>query len=96
MLFITIRPFILSLVFAKLVLLDQIARDEQFESIVYRSAAYIDRFIDKISIQLLSLEMVSAGVNLFEYGVSFYGFPLAFLLQIGGKDIVYLFVCLFV
>ena len=50
MLFITIGPLILCLIFAELVFFDQVAGNEQFQGIVYRRAAYIDRFIDQVRV----------------------------------------------
>ena len=89
MLFITIAFFVLCQVFAKLMFLDKIAGNEQFQGIINGGAADIEAFFPDVAVQRLRLKMVVAAVYLFQNMEAFVGFAKVFVFQIGGKDVLH-------
>lgn len=69
-----IGPFVLSQVFAKLVLGDKIAADEEFQGIVYCGTADSVVLVFHMYIQGFGIKVIIASVNLLENGISFGGF----------------------
>ncbi len=80
MLFITVAFFVLCQVLAKLVLLNQVAGNEQFKGIIYGSPADVEAFPQDIAIQRFGFKMVGARIDFLQDDKPFVGFTKVFLL----------------
>lgn len=80
MLFITVAFFVLCQVFTKLVLLYQVARNEEFQCVVNGGAAYVILFLKQVFVKNFRFKVVIAEVNFLQYYKAFRGFAQVFLL----------------
>ena len=91
MLFITVAFFVLRQVFAKLVFLNKIAANEQFEGVINGGAANVEIFFPDVAIQCLGLKMVVPAVNFLQDMEALVGFAKILLLEVSREDVLYLF-----
>ena len=90
MLFITVAFFVLGQVFTKLVLLNQIAANQQLKGIIYSGPADVEFLFQYIIIKGFGLKMVVAAVYLFKYMKALVGFAKVLLLKVSRENVFYL------
>jgi len=84
-----IRFLVMRLVLPKLVFADQCAIKQQFNGIVQGGAAHAIVLVFHFEVEMLNVKMVLAIVNFLKDGVAFGRFPVAFVLQIHRKNVLY-------
>ena len=89
MLFITVAFFVLRKVFPKLVFLNQIAANQQFQGVINRGPANVETFFPYVGVKGFSLKMVVAAVYFFQYMEALVGFAKVFLLKVGREDVLH-------
>lgn len=84
-----VRSFKLRQVFAKLVLSDQIASQEEFDGVVKCGARDAVVVVLHFDVKRLYIKVTVVSVDFCEYGKAFRSFAVAILLEVGGKNIFY-------
>ena len=86
MLPVSVRFFIERQVFAKLMALDEVAVDEEFERVIDRGTADAVALVFHVDIQSLGVEVVAAAVNFFENRKTLRGLAESVLFEMGSKN----------
>ena len=88
-LFIPVRFLELGHVFAELMFSHQIARYQQFQRIIYRSAANTVFLILHVDIQRFHIKVIGARIYLFQNGKALRCFPKTFIFKLSLENLFY-------